>query len=503
MGGVLAAGAALPLSSAAARGDAEKPRKLTILQINDTHAYLEPHPECFPGPEGFVYRQAGGFSRIAALAKAVRKEVGGNVLFCDSGDAFFGTYPAQKSRGEVMVPVLNALGLEAMTAHWEFAYGPRRFRELAARLNYPVLAINVYEKDSGKLAFPPYRVKEVAGLKVGIVGIACNIVDKTMPPSFSEGLRFTLGRDELPGYVAELRKVKQVDLVVLVSHLGFPQDMKLLAEVPGVDVCLSGHTHNRLYRPAVQGKTLVIQSGCHGSFLGRLDVEVQGGRVVGHRHQLIEVGEDVRPDPEVEALVEKAMAPYRKELAEPVGTTRTPLNRFTALEATADNLLLQAVREQTGAQMAFANGWRFGAPVVPGKVVLNDLFNLVPMNPPISTVELTGEELAAMLEENLERTFSGDAFRQMGGYVKRGLGITVHMKIENPPGQRVQKLFVGDEEVRPERVYAAAFLTEQGVPRKYGRNRKNLAVHAVEAMQTYLKRHDPAEAPLRGTFRAE
>jgi sulfur-oxidizing protein SoxB len=500
---LLAAGAVPRPAAAAADSTQGKTHKLTILQINDTHAYLEPHQECFPAPGGLVYRQAGGFSRIAALARAIRQETEGRVLFCDSGDAFFGTYPAQKSRGEVMVPVLNALGLAAMTAHWEFAYGPRRFRELASRLNYPVLAINVYDKKTGRLAFAPSLVKEVAGLKIGLIGIASNIVDKTMPPSFSEGLRFTLGREELPEIIGELRKRQNVDLVVLISHLGFPQDMKLLGEVPGVDVCLSGHTHNRLYQPALQGRTLVIQSGCHGSFLGRLDLDVQAGRIVSYRHQLIEVAANVRPDPEVEALVERGLAPYRKELAEGVGVTRTPLNRFTALEATADNCLLQAIREHSGAQMAFSNGWRFGASIVPGQVVLNDLFNLVPMNPPISTVELTGKELLAMIEENLERTFSEDAFQQMGGYVKRCLGITAHIKIENPAGLRIQKLYVGNEEVRPGEVYKAAFITEQGVPRKYGRNRQNLPDHAVEAMRTYLSRHDPVEAPLRGTFLAE
>ena len=495
------AGAAGPAATGA--DPAGEARKLTLLQINDTHAYLEPHQECFPAPDGFVYRQAGGFARIAALVRAVRKETGGNVLFCDSGDALAGTYPAQKSRGEVMVPVLNSLGLAATTAHWEFAYGPPRLKELAARLNYPVLAVNVYDKASGKLAFPPYTVKEVAGLRIGIIGIASDIVDKTMPPSFSKGLRFTLGRDELPGAIAEVRKDRKADLVVLVSHLGFPQDMKLLAEVPGVDVCLSGHTHHRLYQAARAGKALVIQSGSHGSFVGRLDLEVRAGQVVNHRHRLIEVGADTRPDPEVEEVVAKAMAPYRKELAERVGETRTALNRFTALEATADNFLLQAIREHAGTQLAFSNGWRFGAPVVPGPVALNDLFNLTPMNPPVSTTELTGEELVAMLEENLERTYSADAYKQMGGYVKRCLGLTLHLKIENPPGLRVQKLFVGDEEVRPRQTYTAAFVTEQGVPRKYGRNRKELPEHAVEAMRAYLKRHGPVDSPLRGTVVVE
>ncbi len=138
-------------------------------------------------------------------------------------------------------------------------------------LNYPMLAINVYNKETGKLIFPPYIVKEITGLKIGLIGIASNIVDKSMPPSYSEGLYFTLGREELPPIIDILRHKEKVDLVILISHLGFPQDMKLLSEVQDVDVCLSGHTHNRLYRPALQGKTIIIQSGCHGSFLGRLD----------------------------------------------------------------------------------------------------------------------------------------------------------------------------------------------------------------------------------------
>jgi S-sulfosulfanyl-L-cysteine sulfohydrolase len=158
-----------------------------------------------------------------------------------------------------------------------FAYGPAIFKKRASELGHPVLAINVYNKAAEERYFPPYSVKETGGVRIGLVGIACNIVDKTMPASYSEGLYFTLGREELPAILDELRTHEKVDLIVLISHLGFPQDMKLLSEVQGVDLCLSGHAHNRLERPAVQGQTLIIQSGRHGSFLGRLDLEIQGG----------------------------------------------------------------------------------------------------------------------------------------------------------------------------------------------------------------------------------
>jgi sulfur-oxidizing protein SoxB len=475
-------------------------KKLTIVQMNDSHAYFDLHQEIFWQGDHAVYRPAGGYARIATLVKQIRVESHGSCLFCDCGDTLYGTYPALKTQGQALIPVLNSLGLDAMTAHWEFAYGPSVFRQRASELNYPMLAINVHDKVTGKLSYTPFSVKEVGGLRIGLVGVASNIVDKTMPPSYSEGLYFTLGREELPPIISVLRTREKVDLIVLISHLGFPQDMKLLSEVEGIDVCLSGHTHNRLHKPVFQGETLVIQSGCHGSFLGRLDLELADGRIVDYRHQLIEVEASTLPDPAVDDLIRQALAPYQDELSTVVGETATALNRATMLETTMDNFLLQALLESTGAQLAFSNGWRFGAPIIPGKVTLNDLYNIIPMNPPISTVELTGEEIVAMLEENLERTFAPDPYDQMGGYVKRGLGLTVYLKIENPPGQRIQRVFVGNEEIQPGRSYTAAFVTEQGVAHKYGRQRESHSERAIDAMRAYLAKHRPLRAELRGTF---
>lgn len=477
-----------------------KRTSLTVIQLNDSHAYFDLHQEMFWLGGRAVYRPAGGYARIATLVKQIRAANPERVLFCDCGDTLQGTYPAQSTQGQAMVPVLNSLGLDAMTAHWEFAYGPAAFKHRAAELSFPTLAINIYDQATKDRFFPPYTVKEIGGLRFGLVGIASNIVGKTMPPSFSEGVEFTLGRDELPPIIDVLLTREKVDLIVLISHLGFPQDMKLLSEVEGIDVCLSGHTHNRLYKPAIQGKTLIIQSGCHGSFLGRLDLEIDGGRVVDYRHQLIEVAHNISPDPEVDDLVRQAIAPYQEELSTVVGKTATALNLATTLETTMDNFLLQALLQRTGAQLAFSNGWRYGAPVIPGEVTLNDLYNMIPMNPPISTVELTGEEIVAMLEENLERTFARDPYDQMGGYLKRGLGFNAYIKIENPPGQRVQQVFVDDEPLQPRLYYPTTFVTEQGVAPKYGRNRHQHTERSIDALRVYLARHRLLRAELRGTF---
>ncbi|WP_218162465.1 bifunctional UDP-sugar hydrolase/5'-nucleotidase [Alkalibacterium sp. 20] len=475
-------------------------KNLTIIQMNDTHAYFNLHPEWFFEEGQFVYRNAGGYARIATLLKEIRNESPNDVLFCDNGHTLNGTMPAVRTEGAAVIPIINELGIDAMALHWEFGYGPETLVEKSKELNFPLLANNVYKIENEELLFPPFKVKEYENLKIGIIGIASNIVDKTMPASFSEGVRFTLGKDELPGIIETLREQEQVDLVVLVSHLGFPQDMKLVSEVAGIDVCLSGHTHNRLTEPVVQGETIVIQSGCHGSFLGRLDLEITDGKITQVEHELIEVSEDIKPDARISEIIDQELLPFKEEMETIVGETKTALNRATMLESTMDNFLLTAILESTGAEMAFSNGWRYGAPIVPGQVTLNDLYNIVPMNPPVMTAEITGQELLDMIEENLERSVYSDAYQQMGGFIKRALGLKVFLKIENPKGQRIQSLFVKDEPVDRTKSYQVAYITSQGVGSEYGQNKKESSIHAVQSMKDYLEKYNPISIDYYKTY---
>jgi sulfur-oxidizing protein SoxB len=477
-------------------------KSLTIMQMNDSHAYLDTHQELFWNGDHADYRKAGGYARIATILNQVREDRRGQVLAFDGGDTIHGTYAAVKTRGEALIPILNALHFDAMTAHWEFAYGPEQFKNVARQLSYPMLACNVYDKSSHELAFPACTLCEVGGLRVGVIGVAATIVDKSMPPSFSTGLYFTLGNEELPGYISKLRSEEKVDLVVVLSHLGFPQDVKLAREVKGIDVLLSSHTHNRLFAAKQVGSTIIIQSGAHGSFIGRLDLEIQDRHVVDFKHELLVVDESIQPDETIQTLVVEILKPYREELRHVVGHTSTALHRNTMLESTMDNLLLQSLLDQTEAQVAFSNGWRYGAPIVPGPITVNDLWNMIPVNPPISTVELTGDEIRTMLEENLEHTFSHDPYRQMGGFVKRTLGLHLYLKVENAAGYRIQEMFIQGQPVKTDQLYPAAFVTAQGVPEKYGVNRRDSDIYAIEGLQHYLARKSPVEVNLRGTVMA-
>jgi S-sulfosulfanyl-L-cysteine sulfohydrolase len=472
--------------------------KLTVLQMNDSHAYLDIHQELFWDGNHAKYQLAGGYARIATIFNQIREENPKTLAF-DCGDTIHGTYAAVKTRGENLIPILNYLRFDAMTAHWEFAYGPNNFKKLTKKLNYPVLAINCYQECNNKLFFKPWIIKEVANIRIGIIGIAATIVDKVMPPSFSEGIYFTLGNEELPGYIEKLRKEEKVDLIVVISHLGFPQEMKLAGEVEGIDILLSAHTHNRLYEPAMVNNTILIQSGCHGSFIGRLDLDVSGGKVTNYQYELINVSEDIKPDSVVQNMVKNILDPYEDKLSEVVGYTGTGLNRNTVLESTMDNFLLKGLLSETDAQIAFSNGWRYGAPVVPGKITLNDLHNIIPVNPPVCTVELSGKEIWTMMEENLEHLFSRNPYNQMGGYLKRCMGINLYFKVENPPGQRIQEIFVKGKKMKANETYKAAYMTSQGVPSHYGKNRNSEGLNAIELLKNYLSKNKTIKAEIQGT----
>lgn len=464
---------------------------LTFLQINDVHAYLELHEEVFIEHGQETYRQAGGYARIASLIKEIKKEVNHDVLLFDNGDTFHGTYPVVTSKGEAIVPILNELPFLAMTGHWDFAYGPKQLKHLVSQLDYPFLANNCFKKETNELLFPAHLMIEKSGVKIGVIGIASPIIDKLMPKHFSEGIYFTNGDEHLSEQISELKN-QNADLIVVLSHLGFPQETKLAEEVEGIDIILSGHTHNRFTEPAIVNDTLIIQSGCHGSHLGKLTIEVSNGKVKSHQHELIEIAESIIPDKKVDTLIQNTLKEYRPKLNRVIGETLKPLNRNAQLETTMDKLLLSAISEAAETPIAFSNGWRYGAPITPGPVTVNDLYNIIPTNPPVSKVTLTGEEILNMLEENIENTFAKNPYDQKGGYLKRMHGIDLYIKLENAKGLRIKHLYINKEPIIRDKLYDVAFVTVQGVPAKYGTDRRNLDMSAIDALINWIEK--------RGTF---
>ncbi len=471
--------------------------KLDILYVNDVHGYLELHNDLFYNNSGEYLETVGGYARLATLINEVRKNNLDTLLF-DGGDTFHGTFPVVDTKGQSLIPILNKISFNAMVGHWDFGYGPKQLKELLSQLNYPMLGINVYHED-GSLFLTPYIPLQVGALTIGVIGICSNIIGRTMPKHFSEGLKITDGIEELSYYVRKL-KDEGTDLVVLLSHNGFPQDVSMLEKIAGIDICLSAHTHNRLYESILVNKTIVIQCGCHGSFLGHLQLEIENKDIKSHTYKLIKVDKTITPDTEVQELISQAVKPYRKLKENIVGTTDKILHRYNTLNSSMDDLLLSAVAHVSKCGIAFSNGWRYGVPINAGEITEFDLYNIIPMNPPVSTVELSGQEIIGMLEENLERTFSAEPMRQMGGYVKRCVGLRMNIRIENPKGCRIQEIYYDNKHLDPNCYYKVAFVTSQGVSDQVGRNREELKIKAVDAMIDFLKINPEYGKSIKKTF---
>src|SRR5699024_3442955 len=230
--------------------------------INDVHGYLEPHPELFYNEDGEYIKTVGGYAKIATVFNQIKSK-SEHALFFDGGDTFHGTLPVVASKGEVLPPILRELGLNGMVGHWDFAYNPNHLLSLGKKLNYPILGINIYKKDGG-LLLEPYSIIKVGNKKIAVIGICSNIIDKTMRGAFGKEIYVTDGTWEIDNYIKEVKELG-ADVVILLSHNGYPQDIELLKNTKGIDICLSAHTHNRLYEPVKVNDTIVIQCGAHGS----------------------------------------------------------------------------------------------------------------------------------------------------------------------------------------------------------------------------------------------
>mgnify|MGYP005820320059 CR=1 FL=1 len=458
--------------------------KLNMLFINDVHGYLQPHAELFYNETGEIVETAGGYAHIAGIVEEIRKKNSNTLLF-DGGDTLHGTKPVVDTKGGAVIPILNALKIDALVGHWDFAYGPDRLHQMKEKLEFPVLGCNVFKEDGSPFLHPTVLLEQ-NGIKIGIIGICAMIIDKVMPEKMSQGLMFTTGKEEVPKHISQL-KARGADIIVLLSHNGFPQDVQLLKETDGVDICLSAHTHNRIYKAIKVGKAHIVQCGCHGAFVGNFTLELNNKKITNLGYELIKVTESSPKDEAVAQLVNQALTPYKELSGNIVGSTNQTLHRYSTLNSSMDALLLNAIAMSSNTEIAFSNGWRYGAPIPKGSITENDLYNITPMNPPVSTVVLTGAEIKELLEENLERTFCSDPFGQMGGYVKRCVGLQINMRIENPNGHRIQEIYFHGAHLDPNNTYKVSFVTTQGVAKKYGRNREELDIKAVEAMKNYLK----------------
>ena len=389
------------------------------------------------------YGKLGGLDRTATLIKAIRAERGDNkVLLLDGGDTWQGSYCSLKTQGADMVVAMKALKPDAMVGHWEFTLGKERVEELVDEMGYPFLGSNCFDTEWDERVFQSTAYFERGGIKVAVIGQHFPYTPIANPSHLVEGWSFGIRPDEIQSNIDEARD-NGAEIIVLLSHNGFDVDQKLAADISGIDVILTGHTHDAVPEAVRIGKTLVLSSGSHGKYLGRIDLRVEGGQVVDASSTLIPVFSDViSPDSEMTSLIGQLRAPYEAECNRVIGKAGSLLYRRGNFNGSWDDVICDAIREERDVEIALSPGFRWGTTLLPDQpITIDDMYSQTAMNyPAVYRTEMTGEQLKIMLEDVCDNLFNPNPYYQQGGDMVRVGGLSYECAPKEVMGNRIQNM---------------------------------------------------------------
>ena len=408
-----------------------------------------------------TYGHVGGLDRVATVVNAIRADRP-DALLLDGGDTWHGSYTCYHTEGQDMVNVMNALNPDAMTFHWEFTLGSERVQKIVENLPFAALGQNIFdaEWDEPTDLFPPYKMFERGGTKIAVIGQAFPYMPIANPgwmfPEYSFGIR----DERMQEMVDEVRDMG-AEVVVVLSHNGFDVDKKMASRVSGIDVILSGHTHDALPEPVLVNETIIVASGSNGKFVSRVDLDVRDGRMMGFKHKLIPIFSDViTPDAQVAALIDEQRAPYINELTEVIGQSESLLYRRGNFNGSWDDLICQALIEEREADISMSPGVRWGPSILPGQdITREDIWNVTSMTyGKAYRTEMTGEFIHVILEDVADNLFNVDPYYQQGGDMVRIGGMGYRIDINQPQGSRISELTLlkTGERIDPAKNYVVA-----------------------------------------------
>ncbi|MGY5851679.1 bifunctional metallophosphatase/5'-nucleotidase [Salegentibacter sp. F14] len=448
--------------------------KITILQTADIHGQLDPHPELFWEDDSIIFRDRGGLAHIQTLFKEEKAKNPGNTVIVDGGDLIQGSGYAALSEGAIFPDIIKNMDFDLIVpGNWEVVYGKEVMMDVLQGFEKPVIAQNMFHDDKEKKElFPPYWIKEIDGVKLGFIGINDPDVPVRQNPIFSEGIGFSGIDDSVKDLIKKVKHEEGVDALFLVTHFGIFKQVELASNpiVEDVDYILGNDTHERVREP-IQGKyARVTEPGAFGSFVGKMDLYFVDGEIVREDYELMDVDPEKYPaDPQIAELVEKAKAPYKEHLETVVGYTKTPIYRYLTVENPMDNMITDAARWKTGADISISNGFRFGNPIVPedGKpapITRANLWNLLPVNEKVKTGKATGKQIKDWLEKEMHNAFAQVATERFGGWLVRFSGMEVDFNSQGEKGQRIKSVKVNGEEMKDDQYYTISACVRPGDP---------------------------------------
>jgi len=419
----------------------------------------------------------GGLAHMTTLVKQLKASRPGALLL-DGGDTWQGSGTSLWTKGQDMVDAALLMGVDVMTAHWEFTYGMKRIKhvvdnDFAGKLDF--VAQNVLDLEFEEPVFNSHVMKEINGVPVAIIGQAFPFAPIAHPRHLIEAWQFGIREDHMQEVVDEVREAG-AQVVVVLSHNGFNVDMKMATRVSGIDAILGGHTHDAI--PTILpvknsgGTTLVANSGSMGKFMAVLDFDVKDGKIRDTQFNMVPIFSDViTADAEMKGYIEKVRAPYIKKLSEKLAVSQDLLYRRGTFNGSFDQVICDALMESQNAEIAFSPGFRWGLNVLPGQTITyEDVMAQTAITYPQVTRNLfTGEMIKIILESVGDNRFNPDPYFQQGGDMVRVGGLRYSIDLAKPEGQRINDMTLHGKQVDAKKKYAVAGWASvardvQGVP---------------------------------------
>ena len=341
-----------------------------------------------------------------------------------------------------MVSAMKLLKPDCMVGHWEFTFGKERVEELIEEMGYPFLGGNVFDTEWEEQVFQSTAFFERGGINVAIIGQHFPYTPIANPQHMVEGWSFGIRPSRIQANVDAARE-EGAEIVVLLSHNGFDVDQKIAATISGIDVILTGHTHDAIPQAIKINDTLLLSSGSHGKYLGRIDLKVEEGHVVDAASTLIPVFSDViTPDAEMAAHINKIRAPYEAECNRVIGQAGSLLYRRGNFNGSWDDVICDAIRAERDVEIALSPGFRWGTTLLPGQdITIDDMYTQTSMNyPAVYRMEFTGKQLKDILEDVCDNLFNPDPFFQQGGDMVRVGGMSYRCAPKAAMGSRISDM---------------------------------------------------------------
>jgi 2',3'-cyclic-nucleotide 2'-phosphodiesterase (5'-nucleotidase family) len=509
IGALAAASEHLPVSGLSEED--EKPFTISILQTTDVHCQVHPHDELFWENNEKVYRKTGGYAHLATYLKQFRKK-NPDTFLVDTGDMFQGSELSVKTTGTALVPILDALDYNLyLPGNWEVIYSKKNMQTLLGALKAPKVCANMYHDlgngVKGELVFQPYHIWNVQGVKIGFIGYTDPLVPIRQSPVYSIGITYTKPEENIAHYIDVLKNQEQCAYVLVVAHLGLSQQIHLanLEVCKGVDYILGGDTHERVRKPIQCKYAKVVEPGAFGSFVGKLNLTIQHGKVIQDEYELVEIDpHQFSADKKVKALINELEQPFQAEINQIIGYSTIPLYRYFVIENPIDTLVLNAIRWKVkDVDVVLSNGFRFCPPrTTPdetGNIPINSgfVYDMLPVNSPIRRAQVSGKKLREWMEKELNNVFAKEAAERLGGWVIKFNGMKVRFNAFGEKGKRVKEMTIADEAVQDDKIYSICACERDGDPEdmlcriKGVQNAYNTPYSLHDAMTEYLKTQSP------------